>query len=47
MKILDELIVELLELQKAGKGSYAVREASHGDELEIYVDDNFKDIFFQ
>lgn len=47
MKTLNELIDELLELQKQGKGEYAVREALHGEPLELLVDDDFKDIFFQ
>jgi hypothetical protein len=47
LKTLNDLIVELLELQKQGKGEYCVRECTQGEDVQLNIDDCFKDIFFE
>ena len=47
MKTLNELILELQEYQKQGKGEYRVREPEHGEDMRIsFIDDPDSIIWF-
>lgn len=46
MKTLNELIIELLKLQSQGKGDYLVLDGENGSDVETFVFDDSKIIYF-
>ena len=46
MKTLNELIEELLVLQRQGKGKYEVVDGYEGEEIEVSVSEYSKQVMF-
>ncbi|NMA16006.1 MAG: hypothetical protein GX935_02015 [Erysipelotrichia bacterium] len=46
METLDQLIIELIKLQKQGKGHYKVVDGEDGEPLDLFVVDEAKRICF-